>query len=786
MLSRYLLIEKIGQGGMGIVYKALDTSLDRHVAIKVLPPELTTDPERRQRFLNEARLAAAVTHPNISTIHEVGESDGAIFIAMELVEGRSLRSVIGDRGMAPDQALRIGLQIAEGLARAHQRGIVHRDLKPDNVLIETDGRAKILDFGLAKLREPDVDPRSITQAATRPPQLTAEGRIMGTPSYMSPEQARGETVDARSDIFSFGSVLYEMLTGRQAFPGNGPLTILTGILRDEPAAPSRLNPDVPRALDAVLARCMRKDASARYGTGQELLEALRAIAPAGTAAGHRAFHPRALPAFIAVVVVVAMAGTGSFLFLRSRGSSAPAGVRSLAVLPLENLSGDAEQEYFADGMTDELIGSLSRIGNLRVISRTSSMAYKGKRKPLPQIAAELAVDSVVEGTVLLHEGRVRVSAQLIDAAHDRSLWSETYERDARDVLSLQTEVAHAIAREVRGVLTPRERTLLDGGARPVDPAAHEAYLKGRFFWNRRSAPGMKQAIELFQEALSLDPEYAPAYAGLADCYNLMTDYDAMPAREAFPKAMQYARKALALDANLAEAHNALAYAIFRFEWDWDAAEREFQAAIDLSPGYVTARYWYAELLVLLGRFEEGLAEARRALELDPLSLPINTNLAWFHYLARDNASAQDRLGRALALDRGFPMAHFVMGELHMAAGRYPDAVREFQLYGELSADSKNVLGIGLAHALAGRRDEAMKMVEAMKARPDAPASGLGILLGALHQNDEAFQWLGRALAQRDDVLVYVKVHPFFDPLRTDPRFADLVRRVGLDTPGLSP
>jgi tetratricopeptide (TPR) repeat protein len=413
------------------------------------------------------------------------------------------------------------------------------------------------------------------------------------------------------------------------------------------------------------------------------------------------------------------------------------------------------------------------------------MAYKGKRKPLPQIAAELQVDSVVEGTVLLHGGRVRVSAQLIDAPRDRSLWSETYERDARDVLALQTEVAHAIAREVRGVLTPREQTLLDGGARPVDPAAHESYLKGRFFWNRRSAPGMKQAIELFQSALAIDPEYAPAYAGLADCYNLLTDYDAMPAREAFPKAMQYARKALALDGNLAEAHNALAYAIFRFEWDWDAAEREFQAAIALSPGYVTARYWYAELLVLLGRFEAGIAEGRRALELDPLSLPINTNLAWFHYLARDNASATDRLGRALELDRGYPMAHFVMGELHMAAGRFPDALREFELYGELAADSKNVLGIGLVHALAGQRDEAMKMVEAMKARSDTPASAIALVLGALHENDEAFQWLERSLAQRDDVLVYLKVHPFFDPLRSDPRFADLVRRVGLDGSGQS-
>jgi serine/threonine protein kinase/Tfp pilus assembly protein PilF len=788
-LGPYEIVAPIGSGGMGEVYKARDTRLGREVAVKVLPPEFSTDPERLRRFEQEARSASALNHPNILAIFDVGTHGEAPYVVSELLEGETLRERLAGASLPARKATDYATQIAEGLAAAQEKGIAHRDLKPENLFVMKDGRIKILDFGLAKLTRPEVPSCPLTEAPTSPPE-TESGVVMGTVGYMSPEQVRGQPADPRSDIFAFGAILYEMLTGRRAFRGISPADTLSAILKEEPEfAPPR--PDASPALEHIVRRCLEKSPQERFQSARDLAFALRETSsgsvpseavslPVPRSRSILWLAPLGLLALLAALIAVNAGGLRERLF---KGSG-PARIQSLAVLPLENLSKDPEQEYFADGMTEELISDLGKIRALRVISRTSAMRYKGTKKSLPEIARELGVDALVEGSVLRAGGRVRITTQLIQAATDRHLWSESYERDLKDVLTLQSEVARSIAREIKIALTPQEQARF-AEARPVDPEAHELYLKGRYYLVKNTPEAAQRALEYMKQSIDKDPAYAVAYAGLANTYAGLgyTGMDVLPPREAMPRAKAAALKALELDDTLAEAHTNLGLVRWAYDWDWPAAGKDLRRAIDLNPSFATAHFRYANYLCSLGRFDEAVAEHKRALELDPLSLIINHAQAWPYHLSRRFDQAIEKYQRTLEMEPNFARTHLRLGEAYTAKGMYREAIAEYEKFSALGGGSTMAMAlIGNAHAQAGGRHEALRALEELTAeskRRYVPAFHFAIVHAGLGDKDQAFASLDRAYEERSQFLVDLKFEPILDPLRSDPRFAELVRRVGL-------
>jgi len=752
-LSHFRLLEKIGEGGAGAVWKAHDTQLDREVAVKFLPQEMAQDPERLARFKEEARAVAALNHPNIVTIFSFEESGQTHFLTMELIRGQTLNQLIPSRGFPVNEFLELALPLLEAIQAAHEQGLTHRDLKPNNVMVGDDGRVKILDFGLATFRHTDRN----TQTTELPTQtLTQEGTLRGTMPYMSPEQVQEKPLDQRSDVFSLGVLLYEMATARRPFRGDTAADLIAAILRDLPRPVDQMISSQPPRLGQIIGRCLEKELGRRYQTVRELrrdLEVLQAELEAGKpvdAAGPR---------------------------------SAAARVRSLAVLPLENLSGDTEQEFFADGMTDALITDLARIGALKVISRSSVMRYKGARPALREIGEELGVDAVIEGSILRAGDRVRIIAQLIDAATDEHLWAESYERELRDVLALQSDVAQAIAKQIEVELTSGERARLDSPGQ-VDPAAHEACLKGRFFWYKRTNEAVQKGLECFREAMRLDPDYAPAYAGVADSY--LVDggsYLGVPSDEAYPRAREAAVKALALDDGLAEAHTSLAAAMSDYDWDWAGAEREYRRAIELNPNYVTAHFWFADHLSRVGRHDEAIEQARRAVEIDPLSLTGRFMVAWTLYFARRFDQAIEQARKALELDVNYPPAHRVLGWAREECGEYAEAIAAHRQATELSGNALNFkASLGRAFALAGRKEDARKIlaeVTGPAGNGRIPSFAVAVIHTALGEHDAAFEWLTRACDEHSEHIPYLKVSPRLDPLRSDPRFAKLLARLKL-------
>jgi eukaryotic-like serine/threonine-protein kinase len=655
----------LGAGGMGEVYPATDSRLGRDVAVKLLRGDLNADADRLRRFEQEARAAAALNHPNILAVFDICTHDGASYLVSELLEGETLRDLLR-RGAPPiRQAIEYGVQIANGLAAAHERGIVHRDIKPENIFVTTDGRIKLLDFGIAKLTEGAAHTVAIQQGSTTP------GALIGTVGYMSPEQVRGQPIDHRSDIFSFGAVLYELVSGFRAFDRETAPETLTAILNDEPADAATDSPATVRALK-VARRCLEKAATARFQSCRDLAHVLSdQLADRAPAVRPRARRSSVL--IVAALVLLASVAIVLRVVTRSRAPSESTRIGSLAVLPLESLSAGADSGYLADGMTGALITNLAKIRALRVVSRTSVMRYKGVRTALPQIGRELNVDAIVAGTSEQIGEHVRINVELIRASTDEHLWADTYDRDIRDVLRLQDQVAQSVARAVRVTLTPEEHARLAKG-REVDPAAYQLYVKGRFFWERKTEDSINKAIDYFKQAVERDPTYAAAYSGLADCYlslGVSFDVGSLPPSDAFPKAKAAAIKALAFDETLAEAHNSLAYAKLNFDWDWTGAEAEFKRSLELNPGYAEAHHWYSHLLVSSGRLEESLAESQRALELDLLSPIINVHLGWNYLFARQYDKALTQLTKATELDANSGLAYWYRGLAYGQQRRFP-------------------------------------------------------------------------------------------------------------------
>ena len=743
-LSHYRILERLGAGGMGVVYRARDERLERDVAVKVLPAGALADETQRRRFHREALALSRLNHPGVATVHDFDRADGADFIVMELVTGETLAERLKGGGLPFAEITDLGLQIAEALGAAHERGVLHRDLKPANVVVTGKGRAKVLDFGLAKLVQADVD----TRATTLP---TVGDAVAGTPAYMAPEQLLGHEVDAGSDLFALGVVLYEMATGRLPWRATLATALVNEILHGTPEAPSRLRPELPVHLEHIIMKALTRDPAGRYRSAADLATDLRAGATADT-------DPRVRPA------------------------TAPAGIASLAVLPLRNFSGDPEQDFFADGMTEALISRLAQIGSLRVISLTSVMAYKEARKPLPAIARELGVDAIVEGSVLRAGERVRVSAQLVEAAGDRHLWSNAYDRPLGDVLDLHSEVSRAIAEELRAHLTPNERVRL-AGTRPVRPAAYEGYLRGRFFWNKRSPEGIARAIACFQESIDADPLYAPAWSGLADCHNMLGAFRWKHSRDAFPLAHAAAARALELDPDLAEGHTSLAFALQYYDWDWARADDAYRRAIALNPGYATAHQWYADFLTGLARMDEAFAEIGRAAELDPLSAVVGTSFGDTLYYARRHEEAIARYRRTLELDPGYRWAQLNIGRALQELGRHDEAIRTLEAaHREAGLSLEDSPAMAYARAAAGNRAgaEALlpRIIQGWREGRTSPYSVANIHV-ALGDRDQSIAWLERAREDRDRMMTSLRVHPRLDRIRDDPRFAELLARMDL-------
>jgi serine/threonine-protein kinase len=797
-VSHYRIVEKVGEGGMGVVYRAHDDRLNRDVALKFLPAELDKDENARFLLIREARTASALNHPNICTIYDVGDADGKSYIVMEFVHGRSLAEQIPEGGLPTETVIRYGEQIADAMAHAHEHGVIHRDLKTANVIIMPGGRVKVLDFGLAK----HLTPGEITLKTQSISTLTSEGAIVGTMHYMAPELFRGEPADARSDIWALGVVLYEMANGKRPFRGRTSYELSSMILHD--TAPA-LRENVPAGLRAVIEHCLAKEPAQRYQHASEVraaLEALRtnsAVIPA-SALQASAILPAAetrrprlrnavLVSLAAVALLVIAALVWKLVEVKWRG---PRGVgagsiQSLAVLPLENLTGDPKQDYFADGMCDALITELSQIKKLRVISRTSVMQYKDKHMSPAQIAQELGVDALVEGSVLRSDDRVRISAELVQPQTGQNLWAHSYERTVTDILALQSDVARDIVTQIQIQLTQPEQERL-AKTRTVVPAAYDAYLQGNYYANKRTGEAMTQAVADYRQAIQLDPTYAPSYAGLAGALTLAADYKDVPSSQVLPEAEAAAVKALQLDDTLASAHTALGQ-IRAYSLQFPGVLEEFQRAIQLNPGDANAHHWYALSLAEAGKSQDAVAEMKLAQELDPRSLIINANLSWVFYLAGKYDDAIAQAQKTIAMDPSFAVAHGYLGQTYLAKGEYERALAELQQALALSGNETSFKAeLGNASAVAAKKSEALAILHEllqMSTRQYVAPYNIALVYVGLGDKDEAFQWLDKAYDERSVRLINIAVHPRFASLRSDPRFAALVQKIGLPMPPVS-
>lgn len=746
-ISHYEIIEKLGEGGMGVVYKARDTRLERDVALKFLHPDTVRTRTDRTRFYREARVLASLEHPNICSVYELDEAGGRPFIAMAFIRGESLRDVVRKSPLDVDTALDVIRQVARGLQAAHEKGVVHRDIKSSNIIMTPQGDAKILDFGLARLSGHSL--------------LTAEGIMVGTAAYMSPEQSTGDTVDHRTDIWALGVLLYELVTGELPFQADFQPAVVYQILNEQPKKLADHLDQVPSGLQETIDRALAKNVLERFQSIGEFMAAIDTIGrPDLPGARTSEAQPATTP------------------------PAAAAGARrdSIAILPLANLNDDPDSEYFSDGITEDIITHVSRIPGLKVISRTSVMRFKNTDKSLREIGTELRVGTILEGSVRRSGDRVRIVAQLIDADLDQHLWAETYDRKLFDVFAIQSDVAQKIAAALRAELSDSERDKLD--RKPTeDMEAYQRYLKGRFFLGKRNEEGLRRAISHFQAALEADPTFSLAYAGIADCYNLLPWYGVEVQSDAFRKAKAAAQQALLIDDSLAEAHTSLAFATMLYDWDWSTADREFLRAVELNSGYAAAHHWYFEYLIVVGRIEEAMKEIRHAYELDPLSLIINSAIGWGYYFQRRYERAIEQTERTLDMDPDFIWARFIRSKAQLRMNLPREVIADARASASSPDDHPLMLAtLGTAHAMAGDAEQARTLADYLDRlgheRYVSPYFVAMIHLG-LGNVDAVIGSLERAFEKRDFWLVFLRADPLWDPLRDEPRFRGLIGRLGL-------
>jgi serine/threonine protein kinase/Tfp pilus assembly protein PilF len=758
-LGAYEVVSLLGIGGMGEVYRACDVRLDRPVAIKILRPGIITgDLERKQRFIHEAKAASALNHPNIITLYDIGETDGTDFIVMEYVEGKTLGELTGPRGLPLEEAMRCAVQIADALGKAHSAGIVHRDIKPSNVMITHAGLVKVLDFGLAKPFAADLSGLDVSQMPTTEVDTRREGMLVGTAAYMSPEQARGDRIGPASDVFSLGSLLYEMITGRRAFGADTILATLAAVLREEPVPIHEITVDVPADLEKFVARCLRKDPTRRFHHMMDVKLRLEEILADLQSAAAR-------PARLAVA---------------SRRADMPA---SVAVLPFADLSQRRDQEYFCDGLAEELINALNKVEGLRVASHTSSFRFRGQAGDIREIGMRLGVTHVLEGSVRREGDHLRVTAQLVNSADGYHLWSDRYDREPKDIFAVQDDISHAVVSALRQKLLDRPAGQLVRRS-TEDLEAYDLYLRGRYFWNQWRLDAARRSAELFERAVAKDPHYAAAWAGLADTYVLFGAWTAAP-REIWEKAEQAALKALELDANLAEAYSALGTVLSFYKWDWLGAERALRRSVELDPASTVARIWYSRHLNVVGSHDEALAQAQRALELDRLAIITNGCLGEAFYYRREYERAIGQFERTLDLDPTHPRGYYYLGRSYLGARRLEEAMAVLERGTGLPAADMRMRGVlGYAYAVIGKKVEAERLLDQFDAGSKPGYPSLGMFSAAfvhigLGQHDRALDYLERLCTERPTPLHWPKVDPLYDPLRSNRRFENILRRMGL-------
>ncbi|MGA9770214.1 MAG: protein kinase [Blastocatellia bacterium] len=825
-IENYVILSPLGAGGMGEVYLAEDTRLHRKLALKLLSAEFTQDETRVKRFQQEARAASALNHPNIITIFEIGQADQRHFIATEFIDGQTLRDRMNKDPLRLREAINIAIQVARALATAHDNGIIHRDIKPENVMLRQDGYVKVLDFGLAKLNEKSdefqlraSDPDAITKSLID----TDPGIVMGTVSYMSPEQARGTKTDARTDIFSLGIVLYEMIAGRKPFEGATISDVIGLILYKEPPPLARYSPEVPTELERIVHKALAKDREERYQTSKDLAIDLRRLRqhldveaelersrPSGsfrdvltaTTSGERRTtapsssdnrvttilesgavrttssaeyivteikrHKKSM-ALIAAALVIAVA---AIIYFTTAGKQQI--INSMAVMPFTNSGSDPNAEFLTDGFTESMIRNLTRVSTLRVRPFNYVYRFKGQQINPQTAGTDLKVQALLMGRIAQSGDTVTVSVELMDVVDNITLWSNTYTSKFSELFLVQEKISREIFETLHLNLSGEEKKQLE---------ASYLYLKGRSYWNKRTTDAIREGMDYFQQAINVDPNYAAAHAGLADCYNMLVLYSALPPQEGFSKAKESAMKALELNNSLAEAHTALAFVKFRFDWDWTGAGREFNLAFEQNANYASAHQWYANYLIAKGQTGEALKAARRAQELDPLSLIASSQQAWALYFAGRYDEAIASCQSVLAQDKDFYVARRYLGMAYEQKRMYAEAIAEFQQALTLSRNSLLMKAhLGHAYAVSGDKARAQQVLDELQERSKqgyVSAYLTAVIYAGLGERDRAFEWLEKAYNERAEFLIYLKTDPRLQSLRTDPRFQDLLRRIGL-------
>lgn len=810
----YRILSKLGSGGMGVVYKAEDLRLGRTVALKFVPEQLASNQAALERFQREARAVSVLNHPNICTLFDALEAEGRPFLVMEYLVGQTLGDRISAGSLKIPDILEQAIQIADALDTAHSSGIVHRDIKPANIFVTARG-IKIMDFGLAKVAtiyESPIGRGSSMPTAAVGDLLTSPGSTLGTIAFMSPEQARGEDLDHRTDIFSFGVVLYQMCTNICPFQGKTSAITFDAILNREPAPPMRLRPDMPAELERIIGKALEKNRNMRYQTAADMLSDLKRLhrdissgktpvsstrgpivedAPAQTPVPpvrqepsialrqstpeHAGRHVKLRPWYFGI----AAAGVAIAIAITVYFAVRPSPLDSVAVLPFVNVGGDPNVEYLADGISESVINTLSQLPRLSVRSFSSVAHYRNKNVDPQMAGRELNVAAVITGRLVHHGDNLSISTELIEVRRNRQLWGYRSEQSLSNMLALQEQIAREVSDRLRLQLTGVEKERLAHHATD-DPAAYQLYLQGRYQWNKRTLDGMQQSIDFFQQALQRDPRYALAHAGLADAYALLADV-VLPAKEVMPRVKSSAAKALEIDDSLSEAHTSLAWAKFVHDWDWAGAEREFQRAIELNPSYPTAHNWYGEYLMVAGRSNDALSQLNRAHDLSPQSAVINTALGSYWYYTGGYTQASNELQRTLAGEPGFVPAHIYLGRTYEQQGFYSQALPEFQKALDLSGGgSQELASLGHLYAVSHRDREARRIIDDLKQRSQRtyvqPVWIAGIY-AALGDRNEAFQWLQKAYNDRSVALVYLRIDPVFKPLHSDPRFTDLLGRL---------